>query len=115
MLGAFVAGILVGESPILTRRIDEQLRGLVVALFMPIFFSLAGLHADLTILGNSTLFFLTICPCRKSDPNILMMQSAENWHHWHRKNAPDGLNGARYWRVLVQSEMCPSAVIIFHI
>ena len=60
VLGAFVAGILVGESPILTRHIDEQLRGLVVALFMPIFFSLAGLHADLTILRDSTLFFLTI-------------------------------------------------------
>ena len=60
VLGAFVAGILVGESPILTRHIDEQLRGLVVALFMPIFFSLAGLHADLTHLGDSTLFFLTL-------------------------------------------------------
>ena len=60
VLGAFVAGILVGELPILTRHIDEQLRGLVVALFMPIFFSLAGLHADLTHLGDSTLFFLTI-------------------------------------------------------
>jgi Kef-type K+ transport system membrane component KefB len=60
VLGAFVAGILVGESPILTRHIDEQLRGLVVALFMPIFFSLAGLHADLTHLRDSTLFFLTI-------------------------------------------------------
>ena len=59
-LGAFVAGILVGESPILTRHIDEQLRGLVVALFMPIFFSLAGLHADLTIVKEPTLFFLTI-------------------------------------------------------
>ena len=58
VLGAFVAGILVGESPILTRHIDEQLRGLVVALFMPIFFSLAGLHADLTILGNPTLVLL---------------------------------------------------------
>jgi Kef-type K+ transport system membrane component KefB len=60
VLGAFVAGILVGESPILTRHIDEQLRGLVVALFMPIFFSLAGLHVDLTHLGDSTLFFLTV-------------------------------------------------------
>jgi Kef-type K+ transport system membrane component KefB len=38
VLGAFVAGILVGESPILTRHIDEQLRGLVVALFMPVVF-----------------------------------------------------------------------------
>jgi Kef-type K+ transport system membrane component KefB/nucleotide-binding universal stress UspA family protein len=60
VLGAFVAGILVGESPILTRHIDERLRGLVVALFMPIFFSLAGLHADLTHLEDSTLFFLTV-------------------------------------------------------
>ena len=60
VLGAFVAGIFVGNSPILTRRIDEQLRGLVVALFMPIFFSLAGLHADLTILGDPTLLSLTI-------------------------------------------------------
>jgi Kef-type K+ transport system membrane component KefB/nucleotide-binding universal stress UspA family protein len=60
VLGAFVAGILVGESPILTRHIEEQLRGLVVALFMPIFFSLAGLHADLNSLRDTTLFFLTI-------------------------------------------------------
>ena len=40
VLGAFVAGILVGESPILTRHIDQQLRGLVSALFMPISFLL---------------------------------------------------------------------------
>jgi hypothetical protein len=49
---------LVGESPILTRHIDEQLRGLVVALFMPVFFSLAGLRADLSVLGNPQLFLL---------------------------------------------------------
>ena len=44
VLGAFVAGILVGESPILTEHIDEQLRGLIAALFMPVFFGLAGLE-----------------------------------------------------------------------
>ncbi|HUI19426.1 MAG TPA: cation:proton antiporter [Methylocella sp.] len=60
VLGAFVAGILIGESPILTRRINEQLRGLVVALFMPVFFSLAGLNADLTILKDPDLMFLTL-------------------------------------------------------
>ena len=59
VLGAFVAGILVGESPILTRHIDEQLRGLVVALFMPVFFSLAGLNADLSILKEPRLLALT--------------------------------------------------------
>ncbi|MBV8096185.1 MAG: cation:proton antiporter [Acetobacteraceae bacterium] len=60
VLGAFVAGILVGESPILTRHIDQQLRGLVIALFMPVFFSLAGLNADLSILRNPRLVLLTI-------------------------------------------------------
>lgn len=59
VLGAFVAGILVGESPILTRHIDEQLRGLVVALFMPVFFALAGLNADLSILVDPRLLALT--------------------------------------------------------
>ena len=55
VLGAFVAGILAGESPIRTRHIDEQLRGLVAALFMPVFFGLAGLSANLTILKDPAL------------------------------------------------------------
>jgi Kef-type K+ transport system membrane component KefB/nucleotide-binding universal stress UspA family protein len=58
VLGAFVAGVLVGESPILTRHIDEQLRGLIVALFMPIFFGLSGLSADLTVLKDPHLALL---------------------------------------------------------
>jgi Kef-type K+ transport system membrane component KefB/nucleotide-binding universal stress UspA family protein len=60
VLGAFVAGILVGESPILTRQIDEQLRGVIAGLFMPVFFGLAGLHSDLTILSNPELLLLTL-------------------------------------------------------
>ena len=60
LLGAFVAGILIGESPILTRHIDEQLRGLVVALFMPVFFGLSGLSADLTVLRNADLAMLAV-------------------------------------------------------
>ena len=38
VLGAFVAGILIGRSPILTQHIRERLQGLTVALFMPVFF-----------------------------------------------------------------------------
>jgi Kef-type K+ transport system membrane component KefB/nucleotide-binding universal stress UspA family protein len=60
VLGAFVAGILVGQSPILTRHIDEQLRGLIVALFAPVFFGLAGLSADLTVLVDWHLLVLTL-------------------------------------------------------
>ena len=60
VLGAFVAGILVGESPILTRHIDEQLRGLIVALFMPVFFGLAGLERRPTVLADPQLLLLTV-------------------------------------------------------
>jgi Kef-type K+ transport system membrane component KefB/nucleotide-binding universal stress UspA family protein len=58
VLGAFVAGVLVGESPILTRHIEEQLRGLIAALFMPVFFGLSGLSADLTVLKDPDLALL---------------------------------------------------------
>src|SRR6516165_11598677 len=58
VLGAFVAGVLIGESPILTRHIEEELRGLIVALFMPVFFGLSGLNADLTILRSADLALL---------------------------------------------------------
>jgi Kef-type K+ transport system membrane component KefB/nucleotide-binding universal stress UspA family protein len=59
VLGAFVAGILVGESPILTKHIDEQLRGIITAFFAPVFFGMAGLSADLTILGDPSIALLT--------------------------------------------------------
>jgi K+:H+ antiporter len=60
VLGAFVAGMLVGQSPILTRHIDEQLRGVITALFMPVFFAVAGLNADLTILASPAVAALAI-------------------------------------------------------
>jgi Kef-type K+ transport system membrane component KefB/nucleotide-binding universal stress UspA family protein len=60
VLGAFVAGILIGQSPILTRHISEQLRGLIIALFMPIFFGTAGISTDLAVLAKPELMLLTV-------------------------------------------------------
>jgi Kef-type K+ transport system membrane component KefB/nucleotide-binding universal stress UspA family protein len=60
VLGAFVAGILVGQSPILTRHIDEQLRGLIVGLFMPVFFGIAGLQANLAVLADPMILMLAL-------------------------------------------------------
>jgi nucleotide-binding universal stress UspA family protein len=60
VLGAFIAGILVGESPILSDHIESQLRGIITALFMPVFFGVAGLSADLTVLADPTLALLTL-------------------------------------------------------
>ncbi len=59
VLGAFIAGVLIGESPILTKQIDQQLRGLISGLFMPVFFGMAGLSADLSILTRPDLIVLT--------------------------------------------------------
>ncbi|MEO6054172.1 MAG: cation:proton antiporter [Chthoniobacterales bacterium] len=60
VLGAFMAGIMIGQSPILTKHIDQQLRGLIVALFMPVFFGVAGLSIDLKVLVDPHLLELTL-------------------------------------------------------
>lgn len=59
VLGAFMAGVLIGQSPILTDHIQQQLRGMITAFFMPIFFGLSGLAADLTILKDPKLALIT--------------------------------------------------------
>ncbi len=60
VLGAFVAGVLVGESPILTRHIGQQLHGLIAAFFAPVFFGLAGQNANLTVLGQPMIALFTV-------------------------------------------------------
>jgi Kef-type K+ transport system membrane component KefB/nucleotide-binding universal stress UspA family protein len=60
VLGAFVAGVLIGESPILSKHVDEQLRGLILAFFMPVFFGMAGLSADLSVLKNPSLAVMAL-------------------------------------------------------
>jgi len=58
-LGAFVAGILIGQSPILTEHIERELRGFIMAFFAPVFFAVAGLGMDLRTLMDPTLLLFT--------------------------------------------------------
>ena len=60
VLGAFVAGLLLGQSPMLTRQLGAQLRGLIVGLFMPVFFTLVGLTIDVSALGQPQFLWLTL-------------------------------------------------------
>jgi Kef-type K+ transport system membrane component KefB/nucleotide-binding universal stress UspA family protein len=60
VLGAFVMGMLVGQSPMMTDHIREQLRGVVVAFFAPVFFAVAGLNVDLTILRELSMLKLAV-------------------------------------------------------
>lgn len=59
-LGAFVAGMLVGQSPILTQHIEAELRGFILAFFSPVFFAVAGLGMDLRSLMDPTLLGFTL-------------------------------------------------------
>ncbi len=59
-LGAFVAGIMVGQSPILTEHIENELRGFIFAFFAPVFFAVAGLGMDLRTLADPTLLLFTV-------------------------------------------------------
>ncbi|HET6223845.1 MAG TPA: cation:proton antiporter, partial [Dongiaceae bacterium] len=59
-LGAFVAGLLIGQSPILTEHIEGELRGFIIAFFSPVFFAVAGLGMDLRTLFDPALLFFTL-------------------------------------------------------
>ncbi len=59
-LGAFIAGMLIGQSPILTEHIEGQLRGFIIAFFSPVFFAVAGLGMDLRTLFDPTLALFTV-------------------------------------------------------
>src|SRR5262245_11107305 len=59
-LGAFIAGLLIGQSPILTEHIEGELRGFIIAFFSPVFFAVAGLGMDLRTLMDPTLLFFTL-------------------------------------------------------
>ena len=59
-LGAFIAGILIGQSPILTEHIEGELRGFIIAFFSPVFFAVAGLGMDLRTLMDPTLLLFTL-------------------------------------------------------
>lgn len=59
-LGAFIAGVLVGQSPILTEHIEAELRGFIIAFFSPVFFAVAGLGMDLRTLLDPALLLVTL-------------------------------------------------------
>jgi Kef-type K+ transport system membrane component KefB/nucleotide-binding universal stress UspA family protein len=53
-LGAFLAGVVLGRSPFLARRVMETIRWFSDALFAPLYFATAGLAVDVSVLADST-------------------------------------------------------------
>lgn len=59
-LGAFVAGVIIGQAPILKGHIEQELRGLILAFFSPVFFAVAGLDMDLTTIATPAMLGLAV-------------------------------------------------------
>src|SRR6202035_310198 len=52
------------------------------------------------------------CGCRKLNPAILVMQSAQDWA---TKNVPGAIDGARDRRIFLQGYMRAGPIVIFHV
>ncbi|BCB82717.1 cation:proton antiporter [Phytohabitans suffuscus] len=60
VLGAFVAGILIGSASGVTPSRLAPLRLLVMSVFAPLFFAIAGLRMDLTLLGEPEVLLVAV-------------------------------------------------------
>ena len=59
VLGAFVAGILIGRSKFGDEKMLHSIETMTVGFFAPIFFATAGLRVDLGLLADGTVAFWT--------------------------------------------------------
>jgi Kef-type K+ transport system membrane component KefB/nucleotide-binding universal stress UspA family protein len=60
VLGAFIAGILLGRSRYARHEVEEQLETFTVAILAPIFFATAGLRVDLSLLVDPEIAFWAV-------------------------------------------------------
>ena len=58
VLGAFIAGIVLGQSPAVPRDSIDKLEGLTFGIFAPIFFASAGLKVNIIDLFSSDLILI---------------------------------------------------------
>jgi Kef-type K+ transport system membrane component KefB len=99
-LGAFVAGMLVWQSPILTEHIEGHLRGFIIAFFSPVFFAVAGLNMDLSTLLDPTLLLFTLAIIAVASIGKFLGAFAGGWL--------GGLTGAESLGLATASRRVPS-------
>lgn len=60
VLGAFVAGILLGRSRFVHEELMERIEGLTMAFVAPVFFATAGLRVDLSLLADRSVLLWSL-------------------------------------------------------
>jgi Kef-type K+ transport system membrane component KefB len=63
VIGAFIAGIAIGRSRLGTEPVMEHVEIVASAIFIPLFFAVAGLRVDLTELSDPTVLWWTVVVC----------------------------------------------------
>ena len=58
ILGAFVAGVIIGQNPRLSGHVVRRLNTMTLAVFSPVFFAIAGLKVNLRLLASADLILL---------------------------------------------------------
>lgn len=60
VLGAFAAGVILSQSPVINSKLVRPLEIVTMSIFAPIFYAAAGLNVDLTALAEPKLAIITI-------------------------------------------------------
>lgn len=60
VLGAFVAGIVLGQMPYFSDETIDRLEAITFAIFAPIFFASAGLQVNILEFAETNIIFLTL-------------------------------------------------------
>ena len=61
VLGAFVAGVMIGQCPGIRAKYSDKIEGVVLAVFAPVFFAFAGLKVNLIELINPLMLLIFLC------------------------------------------------------
>jgi K+:H+ antiporter len=60
VLGAFIAGIVLGQSKFQDSRVRSNLESVTLTVLAPLFFATAGLRVDLGLLGDATVLLWSV-------------------------------------------------------
>lgn len=96
MLGAFLAGILLGQSPRLKSQVTHSLEVFTASFFAPLFFASAGLKVNLSALATPSLLGLLalvmVVACLGKYLGCYIGGWAGGLGHWERLTLGSGMN-----------------------
>ncbi len=108
VIGAFVMGILFSQIRTISDRVLHSIETIALAVFAPIFFAVAGLKVDLSILFDPylaalSLLFIIIGSIGKIAGSYAGIRLASRYHHWTALSIGVGLNARGAVEIIIAS------------